>query len=76
MTCFFCKGSMKESATTHVVDLKKCIVIVKNAPCRECEKCGEAVYTHEVALQLEKIVKNAATIITEIAVVNYSEKAA
>ena len=74
MTCFFCKGSMKESATTHVVNLKSCIVIVKNAPCLECDQCGETVYNNEVALHLEKIVKATATAITEIAVVNYTDK--
>ena len=72
MTCFYCKGSMKESVTTHVVNLKTCIVIVKNVPCYECEQCGESVYSNEVALHLEKIVKAAATAITEIAVVNYT----
>jgi len=65
---------MKESVTTHVVDLKNCIVIVKNTPCFECEQCGETVYSNEVALHLEKIVKSTATAITEIAVVNYSDK--
>ena len=49
MTCFFCKGDMIESTTTHFVDLKKCIVIVKNVPCLECTKCGETVYTDKVA---------------------------
>ena len=74
MICFFCKGNMNESVTTHVVNLKNCIVIVKNAPCYECEQCGEAVYNNEVALHLEKIVKSAATAITEIAVLNYTDK--
>jgi YgiT-type zinc finger domain-containing protein len=74
MACFFCKGSMKESTTTHVVNLKNCIIIVKNAPCSECEQCGVTAYSNEVALHLEKIVKATATAITEISVVNYSDK--
>ena len=74
MTCFFCKGNMEKSATTHFVNLKSCMVIIKNVPCYECEQCGETVYNNEVALQLEKIVKTTATAITEIAVVNYSDK--
>ena len=41
MTCFYCKGDLKPSTTTHFVDLKKCIVIVKNVPCLECSKCGK-----------------------------------
>ena len=47
MTCFYCKGDLKPSTTTHFVDLKKCIVIVKNVPCLECSKCGETVFTDE-----------------------------
>ena len=43
MTCFYCKGDLKPSTTTHFVDLKKCIVIVKNVPCLECSKCGEVL---------------------------------
>ena len=43
MNCFFCKGSMKPSTTTHFVDLKKCMIIVKNVPCWECMQCGVIV---------------------------------
>jgi YgiT-type zinc finger domain len=76
MTCFFCKGSMKESTTTHVVTLDNCIVIVKNVPCIECEQCGESVYSDLVATKLEAIVKACAAALTEIAVINYSDKVA
>ena len=72
MTCFFCKGDMIESTTTHFVDLKKCIVIVKNVPCLECTKCGETVYTDEVASRLDDIVKTVSNLMTEIAVIEYS----
>ena len=72
MTCFFCKGDMKKSTTTHFVDLKKCIVIVKNVPCLECIQCGETVYTDEVANRLDDIVKTVSNLMTEIAVIEYS----
>ena len=72
MTCFFCKGDMKESTTTHFVDLKKCIVIVKNVPCLERTKCGETVYTDEVANRLDDIVKTVSNLMTEIVVIEYS----
>ena len=49
MTCFFCKDKMIETTTTHFVDLKNCIVIVKNVPCLECPQCGEIVYKDDVA---------------------------
>ena len=72
MNCFFCKGDMIESTTTHFVDLKKRIVIVKNVPCLECTKCGETVYTDEVASRLDDIVKTVSNLMTEIAVIEYS----
>lgn len=34
MTCFYCKGDMENSTTTYMTDLGKCIVIVKNVPCK------------------------------------------
>jgi YgiT-type zinc finger domain len=74
MSCINCKGTMTESVTSHVVKLKNSVIIIKNVPCYECEQCGEAVYTDEVAEQLEIIVKACLTSITEIAVVNYSDK--
>ena len=63
---------MIESTTTHFVDLKKRIVIVKNVPCFECTKCGETVYTDEVASRLDDIVKTVSNLMTEIAVIEYS----
>lgn len=72
MTCFECKGTMKPSTTTHFVDLKKCIIIVKNVPCLECSQCGEILYTDEVAKRLDEIVKSVSSLMTEIAVVEYT----
>lgn len=72
MKCFKCKGEMRQSTTTHFVDLKKCIVIVKNVPCLECSKCGETLYTDEVAKRLDDIVKTVSSLMTEIAVVEYT----
>ncbi|MFW5670599.1 MAG: YgiT-type zinc finger protein, partial [Acetivibrio ethanolgignens] len=39
--CMFCKGNVtKESLTTHVVNYKNCVIVIKNVPCEECEQCG------------------------------------
>ena len=35
MTCFFCKGEMKPDTTIHTVQLKNCVVVIKNVPCHE-----------------------------------------
>jgi len=72
MNCFLCKGTIKDSITTHVVRFKSCIIIVKNVPCTECVQCGETFYNNDVALQLEKIVDKMKTAFTEVAIINYS----
>ncbi len=72
MKCFDCGAEMLASTTTHFVDLKKRIVIVKNVPCFECEQCGEKYYTDEVAQRLDEIVESLSRFMTEIAVVDYS----
>ena len=41
MTCFFCKGNLENSTTTHMIELEHCILIVKNVPCHRCDQCGE-----------------------------------
>ena len=72
MTCVFCKGSMVESTTIHTVELKNCIVVIKNVPCLKCDQCGEVVINGEVAQRIEQIVAGFEKALTEIAVVNYS----
>lgn len=72
MACFFCKGSMVESTTIHTVELKNCIVVIKNVPCLKCDQCGEVVINGEVAQRIEQIVAGFEKALTEIAVVNYS----
>ena len=38
--CMFCKcDTLKESKTTHVVNYKGCVIVIKNVPCMECEQC-------------------------------------
>jgi len=74
MKCFVCKGNIENKLTTFMVDLDNCIIIVKNVPSQVCGQCGEISYSHDVAVHLEKIVNVMRTTITEIAIINYSEK--
>ena len=76
MNCFFCGGSMEESVTSHVVTLEKCIIIVKNVPCLKCGQCGETYFEDSVAERLEEIVSTLQTMVTEIAVVEFTRSAA
>lgn len=70
--CMFCKNdTYVKSSTTHIVNYKTGIIIVKNVPCLECEQCGEKVYTDEVAEKIEKIVDAAKSLMLEISVVDY-----
>ena len=72
--CMFCKNSSAvESYTTHVVNYKDCVIIVKNVPCLECEQCGEKYYIDAVAEKLEDIVEDAKHFLKEVTVINYPE---
>jgi YgiT-type zinc finger domain-containing protein len=61
--------------TTHVVNYKNCVIVVKNVPCEECEQCGEKYYTDAVAEQLEILVNAAKKLMQEIAVIDYAKVA-
>lgn len=76
MTCFICKGTIEHKLTTFTVDLGHCIIIVKNVPSEVCSQCGEISYSHEVAVQLEKIVAAMKKSVTEVAIINYETAAA
>ena len=76
MNCFMCKGKLEDRKTTFMVELDNCIIIIKNVPSKVCTQCGEVSYSDEVAKQLEKLVNEVRNTITEITVINYTEKVA
>ena len=70
--CMYCKNSTAvKSTTTHVVDYKSCIIVIKNVPCLEWEQCGEKYYMDEIAEKLEMIVGTAKKWMQELAVIDY-----
>ena len=74
--CMYCKcKTITSSFTTHVVNYKNCIIIIKNVPCEECEQCGEKYYSNKVAKQLENLVNNAKQLMQEIAIIDYAKAA-
>ena len=74
--CMYCKCKTTiPSFTTHDVNYKNCIIIIKNVPCEECEQCGEKYYSNEVAKQLENLVHMAKQLMQEIAIIDYSKAA-
>ena len=74
--CMLCKcDTVVPGTTTHVVNYKGCIIIIKNVPCEECEQCGEKNYTDEVARKIEAIVDAAKKLMQEISVLDYTKAA-
>ena len=77
MTCFVCKGTVKEGFATFTVDMGKCIVAVRNVPAFICEQCGDTGYSTETSKRLDEIVSSLTdSVHTEIAVVGYSDHVA
>ena len=76
MNCLMCKGTLENKNTTFMVELNNCIIIIKNVPSQVCTQCGEVSYSNEVATQLERLVNAVKNSITEITVINYTEKVA
>ena len=72
MSCFFCKGEMKNGVTNHVVNLDTCIIIIKNVPCNKCAQCGETFYDDKVAMTLERIINDVKLIVSDVAIFEYT----
>ena len=74
--CMFCKcDTVKDSVTTHVVNYRNCIIVIKNVPCEECEKREKKFYTDEVTERLEELVSAAKRLMQEISVIDYQKVA-
>ena len=74
--CMYCKSKdFFDSVTTHVVNYKNCLIIIKNVPCVECEQCGEKFYSDAVAEHLDKIISTAKKITQEISIIDYRQAA-
>ena len=72
--CMYCKcDALLPSFTTHVVNYKGNVIIIKNVPCEECEQCGEKYYTNNVAFHIEKLVSAAKQLMQDISVIDYSK---
>jgi YgiT-type zinc finger domain-containing protein len=73
--CFYCKGGLESSHSTHFTELDNCMVIIKNVPCYKCSQCGEVVYTMTMVEQIEKIVESVKAIKTEVVIMDYQSVA-
>lgn len=73
--CFYCKGDMKPSKTTHVVRYQDCVIVIKNVPCEECVQCGEVEYSDDVMKRLEEIVNSVKQLMQDVSIIDYSKVA-
>ena len=62
-----------KTKTTFTVEYKDCIIVVKNVPCFECQKCGEIIFSDDVSAKLERLVEAAKKIVQEISVIDYNK---
>lgn len=74
--CMLCKcDTVTQSTTTHVVNYKDSVIIIKNVPCEKCDQCGEIFYSDEVAEHLEQLVNEAKKLLLDVSIVDYSKVA-
>lgn len=74
--CNVCFSDDKiKTTTTFTVEYNNCIIVIKNVPCLECQRCGEIIFTDEVSEKLEKLTSAAKRIMQEISVIDYSKAA-
>ena len=72
--CNACFGDKKiKSTTTFTVDYNGSLIVVRNVPCMECERCGEVLYSDEVSKKLEKIVESAKACSYDFSIVDYKK---
>ena len=67
---------MKPGTTIHAVQLKNCVVVIKNVPCLKCEQCGEVVLSADTGEKIEHILQTVKKAVAEITVVNFPDCAA
>ena len=74
--CNVCFSDDKiETKTTFTVEYNDCIIVIKNVPCLECQRCGEIIFSDEVSEKLERLTDAAKKNMQEISVIDYSKAA-
>ena len=73
MMCKAClEGNKIRTTTTFTVDYGKCVIVVRNVPCSECQICGEVTFSDDVSARLEQIVNEAKNLLQDVSVVDFS----
>lgn len=66
---------MIDENTIYVEKLENGILIIKNVPCKKCVQCGEEFFSMTIMKEIEKLIKRAKNIISEVMIVDYSKTA-
>ncbi len=72
MQCLMCKGSLEDKTTVFMVEIEKCIILIKNVPSQVCRQCGAVSYDNTVSAHLEELVNSVKYTMTEIAILDYA----
>ena len=75
MSCFYCKGDINPSTTVYTAQIGNAIIVIKNVPCEECDQCGEIEISHDVMMNIDRIIKTAKQLMQEVAVIDYQTAA-
>ena len=75
MTCFICRGNLEKATTTYMTEYNGCYIIIKNVPCTRCTQCGEEYLNGVTLKRIEDIIEKLTSVLTEIAVVDYTKAA-
>jgi len=75
MTCFSCKGDVESGLTTYMTHIDNCYIIIKNVPCNVCSQCGEEYLNGTTLEKIESIIEKLKSVLTEVAVVDYTTAA-
>jgi YgiT-type zinc finger domain-containing protein len=68
---------MEHGQVSHSIDLKHCVVVIKNVPALVCAQCGEVWFSGAVTRRIEQILQEIeASRLSEVAIVQYSSLAA
>lgn len=75
MSCFYCKGDIIPSTTVYTAQIGNAIIVIKNVPCEECDQCGEIEISHEVMMNIDRIINATKQLMQEVAVIDYQTAA-
>ncbi|MDQ3249880.1 MAG: type II toxin-antitoxin system MqsA family antitoxin [Chloroflexota bacterium] len=71
--CYFCGGRLEPNVVTVPFTVGAGVVVVKHVPAHSCTQCGEPVLDSEIAVVIDKVLKQAHAVGFEVSVVAYEQ---